>query len=334
MKALFTTTVPVEIILAAGITPRDLNNDFITDSTAYNLVEKAEIRGFPRSSCAWIKGLYSVIEEKQHLFNETDIFIAVTEGDCSNARALAEVVQTDFNLKSYIFNYPHSRSTVEMKKEIERFASFLGTTVEKGEAIRKNLIPLREKLKKVDEISWQYPGLIKGIENHLWLVSSSDFNGNPDQFDKEISEFLNEKEKEISNFKPKQNASKIAFFGVPPIFDIYSFMEEKGAVFVFNEIQREFSMIKNAQNLHEQYTNYTYPYSASYRFAEAIKEIKKRNVDGIVHYVQAFCYRQIEQIILEKMNPEIPVVVIEGDKPMNKLDGRIKTRLEAFLETL
>ena len=52
-----TTTVPVEIILAAGHVPVDLNNIFITNQQAVRLVEAAEEAGYPRNLCGWIKGL-------------------------------------------------------------------------------------------------------------------------------------------------------------------------------------------------------------------------------------------------------------------------------------
>ena len=54
-----TTTVPVEMLFAAGLRPVDLNNIFITSGMTAELVEEAEIRGFPRNSCAWNKGIYS-----------------------------------------------------------------------------------------------------------------------------------------------------------------------------------------------------------------------------------------------------------------------------------
>ncbi|MBN2712774.1 MAG: hypothetical protein JXR97_10150, partial [Planctomycetes bacterium] len=56
-----TTTVPVEVLFAAGRVPLDLNNIFVADDKACQLVERAEQAGFPQSTCAWIKGLYGVI---------------------------------------------------------------------------------------------------------------------------------------------------------------------------------------------------------------------------------------------------------------------------------
>jgi benzoyl-CoA reductase/2-hydroxyglutaryl-CoA dehydratase subunit BcrC/BadD/HgdB len=56
----FTTTIPLEILVAAGRRPVDLNNIFITDPDPQGLIEEAEFAGFPRNICGWIKGIYSV----------------------------------------------------------------------------------------------------------------------------------------------------------------------------------------------------------------------------------------------------------------------------------
>jgi benzoyl-CoA reductase/2-hydroxyglutaryl-CoA dehydratase subunit BcrC/BadD/HgdB len=83
----FTTTVPLEILIAAGKTPVDLNNIFITDPAQKDLLKKAEIDGFPRNICSWVKGIYAVV-----LQSGVSEVIAVTQGDCSNTQALLETL--------------------------------------------------------------------------------------------------------------------------------------------------------------------------------------------------------------------------------------------------
>lgn len=335
-RALFTTTVPVEVILAAEYTPVDLNNVFVSGTECSRLVEKAECCGFPGSSCAWIKGLYSVVSELD-FDKENDVFIAVTQGDCSNAKVLEEIVSLDTGIKTFIFNYPVDRSIEAMRSEIARFAAFMGTSVERSENKGADLSGLRKKLRKLDELSYIYPGLVTGLENHIWLVSSSDFNGDPAVFEKELDRFLINIEDKKGSFSG-YGRKKIGYLGVPPIIPVHQFFEERNATIVFNEIQREFSMPDDEPGLAERYTQYTYPYSSVFRFTKAIKEIKTRKLDGIVHYVQSFCHRQLEDIILRKMLasacPELPILTIEADKPLSKIDHRLATRIEAFLETI
>lgn len=334
--AFFTTTVPVEVIIAAGYKPLDLNNIFINSTDSLKLVEDAECEGFPGSSCAWIKGLYSVVAARP-FDSENDVFVAVTQGDCSNAKVLEEIVSVKTGIKTFVFNYPFDRNIEQMDLEISRFANFLKTTTGCAEKVRMSLSEIRKALKNIDELSYIYPGLVTGSENHLWLVCSSDFNGDTEIYHEQLRSFTKELEKRLVNYTDS-GRKRIGYLGVPPIIPIHDFIEKRNATVVFNEIQREFAMLDDAESIQEQYVNYTYPYSSSFRFSKAIVEIKKRKLDGIIHYVQSFCHRQLEDIILRKMladsNLNIPLLTIEADKPSCKIDSRVATRIEAFLETI
>ena len=54
-----TSTIPVEIVFAAGLKPVDLNNVFINSDKAQKLVAQAESAGFAHNICAWIKGSHA-----------------------------------------------------------------------------------------------------------------------------------------------------------------------------------------------------------------------------------------------------------------------------------
>jgi benzoyl-CoA reductase/2-hydroxyglutaryl-CoA dehydratase subunit BcrC/BadD/HgdB len=55
-------------------------------------------------------------------------------------------------------------------------------------------------------------------------------------------------------------------------------------------------------------------------------------VHGVIHYVQSFCFRQIEDLIVRHELP-VPVLTVEGDKP-GRVDARTRIRLDAFVEML
>ena len=116
--------------------------------------------------------------------------------------------------------------------------------------------------------------------------------------------------------------------------DIYAFVENFNATFVYNEVQREFAFPRadKATNIYDQYYDYTYPYDTEFRIIELKNQINERKLDGIIHYTQAFCYRAVEDIVL-KQKLDIPILNIEGDK-LNTLDARTKLRIEAFLDML
>src|SRR4030042_3748374 len=99
----FTTTIPVELVFAAGYEPCDLNNIFITDENPMRYIERAERDGFPKSLCNWVKGIYGVVMERG-----VDAVITVMEGDCSNTQALAEIFKHR-GIRTIPFAFPYDR---------------------------------------------------------------------------------------------------------------------------------------------------------------------------------------------------------------------------------
>jgi benzoyl-CoA reductase/2-hydroxyglutaryl-CoA dehydratase subunit BcrC/BadD/HgdB len=321
----FTTSIPVEVIFAAGDRPVDLNNVFITNDNPGRLVEIAENAGFPRNTCAWIKGIYSAIMDG----GDIDTLIGVVEGDCSNARALVEVLEQK-GVDCISFSYPNSRGYDELKKEIVRLCSCFGVELEDCTKVKKELDTIRQRLIYLDELTWQH-NKATGFENHIWQVSSSDFNGDYISFGRELDEKIASVEKRA----PKTGGKRIGYIGVPPINgDIYDFVESQNARVVYNEVQRQFTMADSVgiEDVVEVYRNFTYPYSLRGRLLDIKGQISKRKIDGIIHYAQAFCFRGIEDIVIRK-ELNIPVLTIEGDRPGN-VDQRTKLRIEAFIDML
>jgi benzoyl-CoA reductase/2-hydroxyglutaryl-CoA dehydratase subunit BcrC/BadD/HgdB len=127
---------------------------------------------------------------------------------------------------------------------------------------------------------------------------------------------------------------RLAYIGVPPVFagGLYSFIERNGARVVFNEIQRQFAMPNPGGSLAEQYCNYTYPYSIFGRVEDIITQLRQRHVDGVIHYVQAFCHRGIGDIIFRHAI-KLPMLTLEGSTDFT-LNSHVRTRIEAFIDML
>ena len=319
-----TTTVPIEVLLAAGYQPLDLNNLFITNDNYDSYIDLAERDGFPKSSCAWVKGIYGACLEQG-----IEEVVSVVEGDCSNTKALIEVLNFK-GIKVYPFIYPHSHSKAELKVAIDRFITDFEVSLTEVEAVRNKLKPIRGLAKKIDELTFK-ENKVTGFENHLYQVSCSDFNGDPNSFKKLLKEKINEAQQR----EPLEKKLRLGYIGVPPMTtDLYSYVNQFGARFVYNEVQREFAFPRaiKAESIYQQYYDYTYPYGMEFRLAEINKEIQRRELDGIIHYTQSFCYREIEDIVI-KESLDIPILNIRGDK-LNSLDSRTKLRLEAFLDML
>ena len=319
-----TTTVPVEVLLAAGYQPVDLNNVLVGDSQPERLITIAERDGFPLNCCSWIKGIYGVCLES----GIKDV-LCVTGGDCSNTLMLMEVLKLK-GFNTIPFAYPDRPDVDEMQRVLLTLAAKLGTTLEAANEIREKLQTCRNLALKLDDLTWQ-ENLVSGWENHLWLVSSSDFNGDIYKFKREIGQLLDE----ISQRQPYPTGElRLAYIGVPAIYarDLYRYIERHGGRVVFNEVQRQFAMPEPGKSLAEQYTHYTYPYSIQERLKDIKTELSRRRIDGIIHYVQAFCHRGIGDIIF-RQGFDLPILTLEGNDDFF-LNNHIKTRIEAFLDML
>ena len=329
-----TTTVPVEVIYAAGDTPVDLNNIFITSSEAMRRVEEAELAGFPRNVCGWIKGLYSTALQNPDI----RCIVAVTQGDCSNTHALMETWEVE-GIKIIPFAFPYDRDPDMLRLQMDKLIQSLGATWEGVNQQKKRLDRVRALAWEIDRLTWE-ENRVSGFENHLYLVSCSDFNGDPEGFAREMEGFIQTvrerepfPERVRSKARGKGREIRLGFIGVPPIFpELYNFLEEHGARVVFNEVQRQFSMPFETEDVVEQYRLYTYPYQVFQRIEDIAREAERRQLDGIIHYTQSFCYRQIEDLIIRK-KLDYPILTLEGENPTG-VDARSKMRVESFLEML
>ncbi|MEW6439514.1 MAG: 2-hydroxyacyl-CoA dehydratase family protein [bacterium] len=318
----FTTSIPIEVLLAASHQPVDLNNRFISHPEPLRLARSAEAHGFPTTCCAWMKGIYAALSEVG-----VDEVIAVVRGDCSQTQGLMEILQME-GMPVHPFAYPYDRSAAAMEMEIRNLMDRYGVEIDAVERAKERLDRIRAKLADLDRLSWEHDR-VRGEENHRFLVCSSDMNGDPDRFEAELDVFL----AEARQRRPFRNEIRLGFLGVPPIWkDLYARTERQGARVVYNEIQRQFSMPGFAGDLVAQYLAFTYPYDVFFRLADIRREAARRRIDGFIHYVQAFCFRQMEDRILRRYLDR-PMLTLEGDMP-EPLDARTTTRLSAFVEML
>jgi len=271
--------------------------------------------------CNWIKGIYGVVMKRK-----VDAVITVMEGDCSNTQALAEILQYK-GVRTVPFSFPFDRDREVLRREIEKLQSAFSVNDEDLKIVEKEIHAVRSVLETIDRMTWD-ERLVSGYENHLWLVRASDMLGDYDMYRSMAHDFI----REAQTRSPIEGV-RIGYIGVPPIVpDIHDFVQSVGGHVVYNETQRQFILPFKTINLVDRYLKYTYPYGVFARLEDMQREIEKRRIQGIIHYVQAFCYRAVEDVILrEKLS--VPMITIEGDIP-KPLDSRTKLRIEAFIEML
>jgi len=315
----FTTSLPIEVLYAAGHIPIDLNNIFLTLDSS-ELVHSAELFGFPRTLCSWIKGNFSAA-----LSTDLDEVIGIVQGDCSNSNSLLEMIREE-KLPVYRFSFPPERDYRQLDREIQALESRYGVSRKQSMEAKARLDQIRRKLVILDELSYVHRK-VSGKENHLWLVNASDFQGDPDRFERDLDEFLYQaREREALPTR-----LRFGYLGVPPIFrDIYDNISDLGGDVIFNEVQRQFAMPYLKDDIVEQYLAYTYPYTALERLADIREQITLRGIEAIISYTQSFCHLQIDNLLLKK-HIKLPFLTLEGDQP-EKIDSRTMLRLESFFE--
>ena len=170
----FTTTIPVEVLFAAGLRPCDLNNVFVTHPDPIHYVAAAEKDGFPKNMCNWIKGLYGVVRE-----SAIDTVITVMEGDCSNTGAGGDIELPRGADHPLLFSL--RQGAERLGREIDKLMRTFGVDLTMLEAVDGGLRRVRESLALIDRMTWE-DRVVTGQENHLWQLCASDMEGDYERY--------------------------------------------------------------------------------------------------------------------------------------------------------
>jgi len=315
----FTTSMPVEVLFAAGHIPVDINNILMSGDPVRH-IRQAELKGFPRTVCTWIKGNYATA-----LSANLDEVVGVIQGDCSNTHSLLMML-SDEGIPVTFFSFPPQREDDELNREITKLEERYEVSRNETEKVKQRLDGIRRKLRILDDLTWK-ERLVTGRENHWWLINSSDFMGDPDGFEERLDAFLDQ----VRNRDPLPHKLRIGYLGVPPIYlNLYDTITDLGGDVLFNEVQRQFAMPALESDIVQQYLTFTYPYSVFDRLHDIQTEILKRGIDAVIGYTQSFCHLQIDNILLKKYI-DLPFLTLEGDQP-EIIDQRTLLRLESFFE--
>lgn len=348
-----TTTIPIEVLFAAGRRPVDLNNLFVADPASGARIEAAERAGFPASCCAWIKGLYGTIHH--HGVGEV---IGVVAGDCSETHALLDVLRHE-GLTVHPFAYPHDRDPDRLAQSMADLAERLGVSLASAAAWKARLDEPRALVAAVDQAAWERGTIPSGALFDL-LLACTDFAPGREAVARQAHALLEAAGEAATNRSaPPVRRIRLGCLGVPTILsDLWTVIEEAGGRVVYHEVPAQFAMLhalptatntatttpagvsserslgdaEAVAELVAAYRAFTYPYDAAHRIRHIAMETAKRDLDGLIHYTQSFCHRQIHDRLLRD-SLSLPILTLEADRP-GPVDGRTRIRIEAFLEQL
>ncbi len=305
-----TALVPPEIVYASGNSSMDINN-LVPES---GVVPKDKL-------CAW-----TAVWRELALMGRVPVdgLVVVSGGDCNNAVVDGERLERSGMLTHY-FTYPFNGSARTMKAEISGLLEFMGNGFEK-KAVKK-VAALKKKALEIDAL--RVKGRVSSEDGFSIEVSGSDLAGDPERYAAKMKAVA---------LRDVDYDYRIALLGTPPVYsDFHRFLGSLGLHVVFDEMPYEFIRHGGTTitGIARDYAGYTFACNIARRIDFLKKELKHRDVDGVMHFHQYACHHKLEDPILrEALTMEgYPFITIEADLP-SKIPQQTMLRIEAFKERL
>ncbi len=349
----FCVYVPEEVIVAAGGIAVGLcgGSDFSVPTGEQIL---------PRNLCALIKSLVGFkLSGVCPYFQASDIVIGETT--CDGKKKAWEIL--DEYVPTYVMDLPNSRTAADR----ELWISELGRFVQKVQEVTGNTVTperlaeatallnrKRASLDRLFQLRKARPAPISGLDALLAVQIS--FYDDPARFTLKTNELCDELEKRVQAGQgvAPAGAKRILYAGTPmpiPFWTISSLIEGAGAVVVAEEsctgtrllaggstaipgdgVDQQLAAIADRQ-LQTNCACFT-PNGA--RIDDILRLAKEYQADGVIHFSLSFCQPyQLEGIRVQRALQQagIPVLMLDGDYTQEQA-GQLKTRIEAFVETL
>jgi benzoyl-CoA reductase/2-hydroxyglutaryl-CoA dehydratase subunit BcrC/BadD/HgdB len=344
--------VPEEFCWATGAIPISL-----CAGTQFSVPVAEEV--LPRNTCALIKSSFGFKLGRTCPYVQVSHLI-VGETTCDGKKKMFELMAEHHPV--YVMEVPNKRGPAgralwqqevrDFKSRIEALTGNEITVENLGAAIKK-VNARRREFKRLSQLRAADPAPISGKDALLATqVSMYDDVERETQIMKALNEELEERVKNGVGVFPK-GAKRIMISGSPmaiPNWKLHHIIESAGAVVVgeesctgsrfFNELVPEDigDLDQMLTALADRYlkTNCACFTPNCERLNDIIGMAKTLKADGVIHYNLQFCHTYANEAIqvdkaLEKAG--IPLLRVETDYS-DEDAGQLKTRIDAFLETL
>ncbi len=349
----FCVYVPEELILAA-------------DAVCVGLCAGAEF-GFeeaekllPRNTCGLIKSFFGFKLSKVCPYIESSDMV-VGETTCDGKKKAYEIFK-DIQPNVYVMEIPQMKNAADrvlFKGEYYRFKEAIekltGVTIT-AERLKKAIVTVNNKRKALHRLALlraANPVPISGLDS--LLINQVAFYDDPVRFTGSINKICDEIEARIkkgAGVAPK-NAARILVSGCPmsvPNWKLPLVIETSGAVIVGEEScigergarnmvdEKPSTLDGEMEAIIDRYFKVDCAVFTPNqdRVDHIISMAKEYKADGVIHYALQFCSPYtVESYLVEKALAKrgIPLLKIETDYSMEDV-GQLKTRIEAFIETL
>jgi benzoyl-CoA reductase/2-hydroxyglutaryl-CoA dehydratase subunit BcrC/BadD/HgdB len=351
----FCIFVPEEIIVGAG------GACFGLCGGSPATIADAETE-LPRNICPLIKSAHGFKLQRTCAYTQSSDFI-YGETTCEAKKKTWEIL--DKHHPVHVMNIPHMKREKDLKmwqEEIVEFKDHIeevaGKKLSLEEMIEgtKIINEKRKAMQRLDALRGMNPDVVPISGKDALFINQMGFLDDPKRYTQKVNELCDELEKRVEekNSVFEESTPRLMVLGTPiapPNWKLHTAVEGSGGAIINEEScighryykdNVDLDSVETEEDLMKQLMQ---RYSAvdcacftpnTPRIDKILKMYKDRCADGVIYYTLSFChtYNVESHLVTEALETaEIPCLVIESDYSPEDA-GQIKTRVEAFLESI
>jgi benzoyl-CoA reductase/2-hydroxyglutaryl-CoA dehydratase subunit BcrC/BadD/HgdB len=316
----------------------------------------------PRNICPLIKSAHGFKLQRTCAYTQSSDFI-YGETTCEAKKKSWEILNKHHPV--HVMNIPHMKREKDLKmwkEEIVEFKEHIEEVTGKKlslEEMKEGTRIINEKRKallRLDALRGMNPELMPISGKDALFITQMGFLDDPVRYTQKVNTLCDELEQRVKegvSVFPK-DTPRLMVLGTPfapPNWKLHNAVENTGGAIINEESCIGHRYFKDNVDLEDVNDEDTLMERLMERYSEIdcacftpntgrtdkiIQMYKDRQADGVIYYTLSFChtYNVESHLVTEALEKEgIPCLVIESDYSPEDA-GQIKTRVEAFLESL
>ncbi|MFK5881995.1 MAG: double-cubane-cluster-containing anaerobic reductase [Sulfurospirillum sp.] len=316
----------------------------------------------PRNICPLIKSAHGFKLQRTCAYTQSSDFI-YGETTCEAKKKTWEIL--DKHHPVHVMNIPHMKREKDLKmwgEEIREFKEHIEEVIGKKLTLEemkngtKIINEKREALQRLDTLRGMNPDIIPISGKDGLFITQMGFLDDPVRYTQKVNQLCDELDERVKNKISvfEKDTPRLMVLGTPfapPNWKLHTAVETTGGAIINEEScigHRYYKDNVDLDNVEDEDTfidrlmqRYSKVDCACFtpntpRIDKILKMYKDRQADGVIYYTLSFChtYNVEAHLVTQALEKEgIPCLVIESDYSAEDI-GQIKTRVEAFLESL
>ncbi len=316
----------------------------------------------PRNICPLIKSAHGFKLQRTCAYTQSSDFI-YGETTCEAKKKTWEILNKHHPV--HVMNIPHMKREKDLKmwsEEIREFKEHIEEVIGKKLTLEemkngtKIINEKRDALQRLDALRGMNPDVIPISGKDGLFITQMGFLDDPVRYTQKVNQLCDELDERVKNKISvfEKDTPRLMVLGTPfapPNWKLHTAVESTGGAIINEEScigHRYYKDNVDLENVEDEETfierlmqRYSKVDCACFtpntpRIDKILKMYKNRQADGVIYYTLSFChtYNVEAHLVTQALEKEgIPCLVIESDYSAEDI-GQIKTRVEAFLESL